>query len=91
MSEDLLTIEVEFFGGLRSCVDKNPLSIQVAQGATLGELRKAISHLLAAAGPRFNNELFAASAFATKTTILKDSELVDVHRSIAVLPPVCGG
>ncbi len=91
MNAGELTIEVEFFGGLRSCLDQNPLRIQVAQGATLGELRSLIVSLLAAAEPRFNSELFAVSAFASNATILRDSELVGEHRRLAVLPPVCGG
>ena len=83
-----MKLEVKLFGPLRPFAPAGAIEIEVRDGATVGDAREALAGALGAAA----RPLVARSALATEDEVLRDdAPLPGGTRSLAILPPVCGG
>jgi molybdopterin converting factor small subunit len=80
-------IPVRLYGAFRQAHADSMLTVEVAAGASVAELRQAMHAALASDSAR---ALLQASAFATDSEVLDDHQPVP-EREISILPPVCGG
>ena len=80
-------VPVRLFGAFRQGRSDSTLTVEVAQNAKVAELRQAMHEALDTDNAR---SLLKASAFATDSEVLDDSDAVP-EREISILPPVCGG
>lgn len=86
-----MRIEVSLFGAFRDWEPAAIVALELAPGARVSDLRRALSAYALANWPGFNDGLLQRSAFASATTILRDHDSVPVGARMAVLPPVGGG
>jgi len=80
-------VPVRLFGAFRQGRSDSTLTVEVAPNAKVAELRQAMHEALDTDNAR---SLLKASAFATDSEVLDDSDAVP-EREISILPPVCGG
>ncbi len=80
-------VPVRLFGAFRQGRSDSTLTVEVAPNANVAELRQAMHEALDTDNAR---SLLKASAFATDSEVLDDSDAVP-EREISILPPVCGG
>lgn len=82
------TVDVRLFGAFRQFGAEPTLRVNVAENATIADVRTAIGARLEG-----NNvqSLLSASAFATDDRMLNDADTVPAGPELAILPPVCGG
>jgi hypothetical protein len=86
-----MKLEVKLFGPLRPYV-RGSLQIELPDGARARDAREAIGAALDRAGGGAARALLARSALGTDDEVLPDdAPLPSGVRSLAVLPPVCGG
>lgn len=86
-----MKIELHLFGAFREFDRSARINVEIADGARVSELRKAVL----AYGERhwlgFRPGLLSRSAFASEAAILRDGELVPANGQMVLLPPVSGG
>jgi molybdopterin converting factor small subunit len=88
-----MRLEVKLFGPLRPFATASGVEVEMPDGALVKDAREAIIAVLerAAPGPAAR-ALVSRSVLATDDGVLaEDATLPDRARSLAVLPPVCGG
>lgn len=83
------TLTVQLFGALREAEPGARLELATA-AATIGELREAV-RVHAARWPAPAQALLSRSAFASRTSVLRDVDAVPEDGELALLPPVSGG
>ncbi len=81
-----MTCEVLLFARARELAGQGRLRVEVADGATVGDLRLA----LAVAEPRLV-DLLRRSAVAVDQEFAGDEVVLESGSEIALLPPVSGG
>lgn len=82
------TVDVRLFGAFRQFGAEPTLRVDVAEDATVADVRAAIGARLE--GDNVHS-LLRASAFATDDRVLNDADAVPSGPELAILPPVCGG
>lgn len=85
-----MDIELELFGALRDLEPGDRMQLPVA-GTTVADLRAALASHAAARWPRISPGLLNSCAFATPSTVLRDSQPLPADGRMVVLPPVSGG
>ncbi|MHB8913015.1 MAG: MoaD/ThiS family protein [Lysobacter sp.] len=85
-----MDIELELFGALRDLEPGDRLRLPVP-GATVADLRAALTAHAAERWPRVTAGLLRSCAFATPSTVLRDSQPLPADGRMVVLPPVSGG
>jgi molybdopterin converting factor small subunit len=86
-----MRLQVMLFGQLRTCAPGSAVEVEVADGARVGDAREALAALLAQASPSART-LVARSVLATDDEVLADDARLPADaRTLALLPPVCGG
>jgi molybdopterin converting factor small subunit len=88
-----MKLSVKLFGPLRPYAPGPGIDLDLPDGARVGDAREAIIAALekTAPGPAAR-ALVTRSALATEDEVLPDDALLPADaRSLAILPPVCGG
>lgn len=85
-----MDIELELFGALRGLEPGDRLQLAIA-GDSVGDLRAALAVHAATRWPRVSPGLLGSCAFATKDSVLRDSDALPRDGRMVVLPPVSGG
>ncbi len=86
-----MKIDVQLFGAFRDHQPEARIALELAEGATVADLRRALEAHALAHWPAFNPKLLAYSAFASETSVLRESDALPADGRMAVLPPVSGG
>lgn len=87
-----MKLEVRLFGPLRPCAPGSVILVEIEDGATAGAAREAVARALETAGAPGARGLVARAVLATEDELLSDdAPLGATVRSLALLPPVCGG
>jgi len=79
-------VEVKLFAAVRQYAESDLLSVEVADGATIGELREALASKCPSLSP-----LLASSMIAVNHEYVRDDAPVPANAEIALIPPVSGG
>ncbi|AXK71496.1 molybdopterin converting factor [Lysobacter sp. TY2-98] len=85
----MTTVHIELFGALREVVPGARIHT-TTEARTVGELRAQID-AESAGWPAQARALLSRSAFASTTTVLRDSDPLPDDGRLALLPPVSGG
>ncbi len=87
--------EIQLFGAFRDFDDSGKLMIQIQDKSTVLEIKNQILvHLKTKSKARVDVEaLMKVSMIATGSQLLQDHDVVEINfqKSLAILPPVCGG
>ncbi|QNN46260.1 MoaD/ThiS family protein [Thermomonas brevis] len=86
-----MKVEVKLFGAFRDHQPDARVALELAEGATVADLRRALETHAAAHWPAFNPKLLAYSAFASDRAVLREADPIPADGQMAVLPPVSGG
>lgn len=86
-----MKIELKLFGAFRDYDPAPYIVLEVAEGAKVADLRRAVLDYATSRWPAFRPGLLAGSAFASDTEVLRDDAVLPVDGRMAVLPPVSGG
>jgi len=86
-----MRIEVSLFGALRGHAPGDRITLELAEGAGVAELRAQLSRHGVAHWPKFQPALLQRSAFASQFEVLREADALPVDGRVAVLPPVSGG
>lgn len=87
-----MRLEVKLFGPLRPFASAGALEVELPEGALARDARAAVLVALEAGGGAAARAILARSVLASEEEVLaEDAPLPAGTRSLAVLPPVCGG
>lgn len=86
-----MIVELSVYGAFREFVPGGRLALDVANGGTLADLRRAVGEFASANWPGFRPGLLSASAFASEQAVLRDADAIPADGRVALLPPVSGG
>lgn len=86
-----MKLELSLFGAFRAFDSNAKIMFELAEGASIADLRAAVQAYGLAHWPEFKSGLLARSVFASEHSVLRDSELIPPEGRMAVLPPVSGG
>ena len=86
-----MKITLSLFGIYRDFDADARIELEVDDGATVAEVRRALLDYANCHWPAFQDGLAAKSAFASQTCLLRDGDAVPSDGQMAVLPPVSGG
>lgn len=88
-----MKLSVKLFGPLRPYAPGSAVEVDLPAGARVGDAREAIIAVLERTTPGpAARALVSRSALATEDEVLPDdAPLPGDARSLAILPPVCGG
>ena len=81
-----MRFRVQLFARAREVVGAEWANVELAEAATVGDLRLALARDYPALG-----SLVARSAIALNEELAKDSDAIDANAKLALLPPVSGG
>ncbi len=81
------SITIRLFGAFRQGNPDSALTVEIPEGGRVSDLRQAMESALPSDNAR---SLLKASAFATDSAVLDDTDVVP-EGEISILPPVCGG
>lgn len=86
-----MKVTLSLFGAFRSFDPGAQVTLELADGACVADLRAALDAYGQAHWPGFSPGLLQRSAFASDTTVLRDAEALPADGRMAILPPVSGG
>lgn len=87
-----VTLSISLFGAFRPFSDGADIIVEVPHGATLSQVRQALTETLKHKNPGFNQEaLITISALADEKEVLREHATFTRDAALAILPPVCGG
>lgn len=86
-----MKMEVSLFGALRGHAPADRVVLELAEGASVAELRARLLQHGVAHWPKFQPALLQRSAFASQFEVLRETDALPVDGQVAVLPPVSGG
>lgn len=86
-----MKIELRLFGAFREFDGGARIDVEIADGAHVSDLRRAVLAYGEQHWPDFRPGLLLRSAFASDVAILRDGDLVPAKGEMALLPPVSGG
>ncbi len=81
-----MKITVKLFAGVRELAEQSEIVAELAQGSTIGELRKCLIADFPQLGPHLTHAMFAIDS-----DYASDDSLVQEKSEIACIPPVSGG
>jgi molybdopterin converting factor subunit 1 len=81
-----MTVTVQLFAALRDLAGAGAATVELPDGATVGDLRRELGRLLPRACP-----LLARSAVAVNHDTAEDGRVVTAADEVAIIPPVSGG
>lgn len=81
-----MTVRVKLFAVARQLAERDELAVDVANGATIADVRQAIVAAVPALGDVLPHAMLAVDA-----TYAGDTTVVDERSEIALIPPVSGG
>lgn len=84
------TVDVGLFGAFRAYQSPAIVSLCVPRDACIADVRTALADYGRIHWPQFSETLLRASAFASDTALLNESDAIPCG-ILAVLPPVAGG
>jgi molybdopterin synthase sulfur carrier subunit len=84
-----MQVDVQLFGAFRQFQPEPRLKLEIPEGATVAEVRRALAAYAAAHWPRCPAGLLDATALASDESVLEESAPAPTR--LAVLPPVSGG
>jgi molybdopterin converting factor subunit 1 len=79
-------VEVKLFAAARQLAGREVLRVELAEGATVGELRRAILEKCPSLSP-----LMRSSMIALNHDYAADNIPIPVAAEVALIPPVSGG
>jgi molybdopterin converting factor subunit 1 len=81
-----MTVRVKLFAVARQLAGSDELAIDLADGATIADVRRALAAAVPALGDVLPHAMLAVdAAYASETTV------VDEQSEVALIPPVSGG
>lgn len=80
--------QVKLFGVFRQGLEKDTLSVEIAENSSVSEVFKQLEDSFAQERYR---KLLQTSVLATEARVLKPDDMIEPNSSLALLPPVCGG
>ncbi len=86
-----MKIELGLFGAFRDFDQTSRIDLELADGARISDLRKAVQAYGEQHWPEFRPGLLSRSAFASEEAVLRDGEAVPASGRMVLLPPVSGG
>lgn len=86
-----MKVEVKLFGAFRDHQADGRVTLDLAEGARVGDVRHALEAYAGAHWPGFCPKLLGYSAFASEKAVLREADPVPEDGRMAVLPPVSGG
>lgn len=86
-----MKIQLSLFGAFREYDSSACITLDVAEGAQVKDVRAALGAYGEQHWPAFKPGLLLRSAFASESAVLRDGEPVPADAKMAVLPPVSGG
>ena len=86
-----MNVEVKLFGAFREYEADARVMLELADGATVADLRHRLEAHASAHWPSFCPKLLKYSAFASDMAVLREADAVPADGKMAVLPPVSGG
>ncbi len=81
-----MKIQVHLFARAKDLVRASTIELDLAEGATVGDLRRKLAEMYPALG-----SLLEHSALAVNNEFAPDAWTLPVQAEIALLPPVSGG
>jgi molybdopterin converting factor subunit 1 len=81
-----MKVRVQLFARARDVAGTEWAQVELAESATVGDLRLELSHTYPAL-----ESLVARSAIALNEEFAQDSDAIDEQAKLALLPPVSGG
>lgn len=85
-----MKIDVQLFGALRGLADDDVLRLDV-NGTSIADARVALASFAEAQWPASKAALLPSCAFASKTSLLRDTMPLPEDGHLVILPPVNGG
>jgi sulfur-carrier protein len=86
-----MKIRLRLFGIYRDFDAAGRIALEVDDGASVDDVRRALSAHARMHWPGFDDGLPAKSAFASESSLLRDGDALPSDGQMAVLPPVSGG
>jgi molybdopterin synthase sulfur carrier subunit len=86
-----MKVTVRLFGAFRDYEPGAAVMLDMADGASVADLREALASYGVTHWPGFRPGLLRVSAFASETTMLREHEKLPDDGRVVVLPPVSGG
>lgn len=85
--------EIQLFGAFREFDESGKIKLQIQNQATVLEIKNQIMcQLKKKSKPGVDIEaLMKVSMIATDKELLQDGDIVGNQKTLAILPPVCGG
>lgn len=88
----MIEVEVRLYGAFRDYASDPSLKLELAEGASLDQLRAALEEQLAALQPASHPaDLLQRSVFADQTDVLPADARLYGRQVLSLIPPVCGG
>lgn len=81
-----MMIQVKLFAAARQVVDQESITVKLADGGTVGDLRES----LAAQFPQLNG-LLPHSMIAVGTDYCDNDQVLESGADVSLIPPVSGG
>jgi len=81
-----LHVDVRLFARAKELLDRNQVTVALAPGGTVGDLRRQLETL----HPRLAG-LLGSSAIAVNRTYVDDDHALAPGDDVAIIPPVAGG
>jgi len=81
-----MKVSLKLFAVIKELVGRDELTIEVSQGATLGELREALAQQFPSLGP-----ILPHATWAVDTAYARDEVVLNENSEVAIIPPVSGG
>jgi molybdopterin converting factor small subunit len=86
----MINVNISLYGAFRQ-LGVSQINLEVPEASTVNDLRASLEKYLQNRQSKISIHLVKASVFATEELVLKDGDKVREHKSLAILPPVCGG
>lgn len=81
-----MKVSVKLFAVAKELARGDELTIEVPQGATLGDLREALARQFPSLAP-----ILAHAMWAVDTAYARDDVVLSENSEVAIIPPVSGG
>ncbi|TAL75466.1 MAG: thiamine biosynthesis protein ThiS [Rhodanobacter sp.] len=86
-----MKIHLALYGTLREVDPRGWLELEVAEAATVADLRAALVAYLESHTSNARASVVERSAFASRDSVLRETSPLPAGVELAVLPPVSGG
>lgn len=86
----MISVSISLYGAFRQ-LGVNQIVLEVPERSRVADLREILEDHLKSTAVKIPASLIKASAFATDEFVLNDGDEVTGLKSVAILPPVCGG